>query len=131
MRRIALLGAVLVLVLGTFVYVQAQRGGSRGRSGGGGAGMALERDWTLICFEMYITGDQFDNVRSAFNKAYGDRKKGLEGMRSGGDPQQMEAKIAQIQKDLEAKYAMLFTKEQLERLNRLKAPARGGGGRRR
>jgi|APSaa5957512622_1039677.scaffolds.fasta_scaffold164369_2 hypothetical protein len=130
MRRIGLLSAVLVLVLGTFVYVQAQRGGSRGRGGGGAAGTALERDWSLICFELYITGDQFDNVRSAFIRAYGQRKKVLERMRNGdGDPQQMGKEIAQIQKDLEGEYPMLFSKEQLERLLKLKAPARGGGGR--
>jgi hypothetical protein len=129
MRRIGLLSALLVLVLGAFVYVQAQRGGSRGRGGGGGTGAALERDWSLICFELYITGDQFENVRSAFNKAYGDRKKVMERMSFGeGDPQQIREEIAQIQKDLEGKYPLLFSKEQLERLMKLKAPARGGGG---
>lgn len=132
MRRIVLLSAVLVLVLGSVVYVQAQRGGSRGRGGGSGAGAALERDWALICFEMYITGEQFENVRTAFNRAYGKRKKVMERMRSGeGDAEQMGVEIAQIQKDLEGEYALLFNKQQLERLNKLKAPARGGGGRRR
>lgn len=128
MRRIALLGAVLVL--GTLVLVQAQRGGSRGRGGGAGAGAALERDWALVCFELYVTGEQFDSVRSAFTKAYGDRKRVMDRMSSGeGDAQAMATEIAQIQKDLEGKYAMLFTKQQLERLNKLKTPSRGGGGR--
>ena len=121
MRRIVLLGAVLVL--GSLVYVQAQRGGSRGR-GGGSAGSALERDWALVCFELYITGDQFESVRGAFMNAYGERKKVMSRMRSGGGgPQQMREEIAQIQKDLEKQYAMLFSKEQLEQLKNLKARA--------
>lgn len=128
MRRIVLLG--VVLVLSTLVYVEAQRGGPRGRGGGGGA--TLERDWALVCFELYITGDQFDSVRSAFLKAYGERKKVMEGARTrGGDAQQTGTEMAQIQKDLEAKYATLFTKQQLELLNQLKSSPRGGGGGRR
>ena len=95
MRRGVLLCAVLVL--GTFIFVQAQRGGSRG---GGGTDATLERDWALVCFELYITGDQFDSVRSVFIEAYGERKKVLERRRSREDAQQIGAEIVQIQKDL-------------------------------
>lgn len=129
MRRSILLGAVLALVLGSLVYVEAQRGRGRG-GGGGGAQFALERDWALICFELYVTGDQLERARTAFIKAYGERKKAMEGMGSEeGGAEPVQAAVTRIQQELEGKYASLFSKRQLEHLNRVKASSGGGGGR--
>jgi len=120
----------VALVLGTFIYLQAQPRGARGR-GEGAPTSSLERDWAVVCFELQITGEQFNNVRGAFQKAYYSRQRVMKQMRSGGRNQgeKLREELTQIQADLEKSYSLLFTKEQLARLNELKA-ASGGGGRR-
>jgi DnaJ-domain-containing protein 1 len=89
-----------------------------------------------MSFELQITGEQYSNLRGAFQTAYNGRRTVMEQMRSAGRDEEKVAKlieeITQQQSKLEKRYAALLTSTQLERFNGLKAAGGGGGrGRRR
>lgn len=128
MRKIALL--CIFLLIGTFVYLQAQPG-RRGRGGGGNTNAGLERDWALVSFELQITGEQYNNLRGTFQTAYNTRRDIMKQISAAGRDTQKTTKlmeeITQVQSNLEKRYSSLLTPNQLKRFTELRSSGRGGG----
>ncbi|MCC7261559.1 MAG: hypothetical protein IT369_03450 [Candidatus Latescibacteria bacterium] len=124
------------LVLGTAALVMAQPGGGGGGQGGGrggmrrgGAGMGLEGEWAIVCFELKIDGEQFTKLRAVYQEAWGQRKALVEEMRSaGGDWEELAPRLQKVQEELVAKYSAILSKEQVARLQSLVEERRGGPG---
>ena len=117
--------------LGLAAYVQAQpRGGqmrpSRMGMGGGGM-MALEGDWTLICFELKVNDKTLVGLLPVFQSAWDQRKELMEGMQNGEiDRMLMMEEMAAIQEVLQQGYEENLSKEQIEQLTKLRSERMSG-----
>ena len=134
MKKLLLLCALLAL--GLAAYVQAQPGGGGRMRPGGGSAFSLESDWAFICFELEINKVQFAALKSVYKDAWNQRKEVMKEMQKGGDRTMLMEEMALIQEELEKNSQGILTKENQEKLARLKAERSslwqggGGGGRR-
>ncbi len=114
---------LVLLLVGSGVYVEAQQGRSRGR---GGAPLAtLERDWALLSFELKVGGDQAKALQLADQSAWDQRKEMMGGAGS-GNPADMMEQVGKIQGELDAAVNNILAPEQLDMFTSLKS--RQGGG---
>jgi hypothetical protein len=114
----AALGAVLLAG-----WAQAQQADPLG---GGGRNLgALERDWSSICFDLQLSGAQFDTLRTRYQEAWTWRAQVLEQMQAGTiDRQTMLRQMEQVRLHLDRECHLLLSAEQWARLNQLREARR-------
>lgn len=135
MTKLTTLCAMCILGLAIGVWAQPGGGGRTGQDRGGGGMMALESDWATICFELKVDAKMLEQLRTAYQKAWDQRRDLMAQTREGGlDRMVMQGKMAAVQTDLDAAVRQFLTKEQLAQLEQLRAQRRDfgqrGGGRR-
>lgn len=123
MRKIPWCVGLLALVAAVAIEAQpGDRQPGQGRGGRGGAMMALESDWALICFELRLEKKAYDQLWAAYQQAWTERKEMLAQLRKGEIDQELFAQqLGSMQEGLNAAQQAALTPDQLTQLAALKA----------
>jgi hypothetical protein len=118
-------GVGLLALAAAVVVVEAQpadRQPGQGRGGRGGAMMALESDWALICFELRLEKKAYDRLWAAYQQAWTERKEMLAQLQKGEIDQELFVQqLGSMQEELSAAQQAALTPDQLKQLATLKA----------
>lgn len=123
MRKIPWCVGLLALVAAVAIEAQpGDRQPGQGRGSRGGAMMALESDWALICFELRLEKKAYDQLWAAYQQAWTERKEMLAQLRKGEIDQELFAQqLGSMQEELNAAQQAALTPDQLTQLAALKA----------
>ena len=142
---LAIVGVALVPLLVSPVVAQGGGGGGGGRGPGAGGGQRrggmgggmmnfiyLERTWTIVCFQVDVTGEQYTALKPTYRNALSARDAAIKAAMEAQDWAAMGKAMEDCKTRLETKLKEVLSSTQMTKLNGLlmpQMPRRGGGGR--
>lgn len=141
---LAIVGVALVPLLVSPVFAQGPppggggggAGGGQRRGGMGGGGMMnfiyLERTWTVVCFQVDVTSEQYTALKPTYRNALSARDAAVKKAMEAQDWQAMGKAMTDCKTRLETKLKEVLSTAQMTKLNELVTPRmpRPSGGRR-